>query len=203
MDPGGPSSTTRWHRRISADKGYHGHDYEHNGILPIPDNQSFREANTALIILMANTLVIFVNTVYSKTLVVWDRQYAIMLVIAAGAGLNIVLNILLIPRYGIEGAAIATLCTELFALFGIAWLHFQMVNQLYVGLFAKIGACVIVAVVVTKALVGALPNFDSVIVGFLVNVLVVFSIYIPLAMSMRIVTIREVLELFRKPRRTV
>lgn len=172
-------------------------------ILFIVFGEMFREANVALIILMANTLVIFVNTVFSKTLVVWDRQYAIMLVIVFGAVLNIVLNFLLIPRYGIEGAAIATLCTELFALCGIAWLHFQMVHQLYLALFAKVGVCIIVAVAVTKALVGVLPNFDSVLMGFSLNVLMVFSIYIPLAMFMRIVTVREILELLRKPRKTV
>jgi O-antigen/teichoic acid export membrane protein len=60
----------------------------------------------------------------------------------------VLLNLLLIPRFGITGAASATLCSELTVLSVIVWLHFGMVGQVYHVLIMKVCACAGLATVV-------------------------------------------------------
>lgn len=81
-------------------------------ILLIYDAQYFPSV-TALQILIWASVLSFINytpaTYFSST----DRQRALMLFTFAGAILNIILNFILIPRFSYNGAAIATVSTEL------------------------------------------------------------------------------------------
>lgn len=111
---------------------------------------SYLQASTALTLLMANACLIYSNTVYGNPLVAWNQQKKQMYVILAGGATNIALNFLLIPEYGIEGAAIATLLSEAIVLIGQSFLHFQIVRQLYISIFIRvlIAAFISVSIVV-------------------------------------------------------
>ncbi|MBI2430172.1 MAG: oligosaccharide flippase family protein [Ignavibacteriales bacterium] len=83
-------------------------------------------------ILLLNVFVVFVNVAIGNLLIAWNRHKQYLVAVTAGAITNIVVNILLIPPYGILGAAVATIAAEC-AVF-IAALYY---NYTLFGLFTK------------------------------------------------------------------
>jgi O-antigen/teichoic acid export membrane protein len=73
---------------------------------------SYLSGSDALRILSLNTGLVFVNMALANPLLAWkhDREY--LSIVLGGALMNIILNAVLIPRYGISGAAWATLTAE-------------------------------------------------------------------------------------------
>lgn len=76
----------------------------------------------ALTIIALNVAVIGVNVFFGNPLTVWglQRQYAVA--ITLGAIANIILNILLIPEYSYNGAAFATVLSEVVVFLGVFYL---------------------------------------------------------------------------------
>jgi PST family polysaccharide transporter len=85
-------------------------------ILEIIFGAEFREAASALRILMICLLFMNAVEVFHTQLVAWRLQIQQMWIMIAGAIFNIVLNLFLIPRYGMEGAAGATLASTILIL---------------------------------------------------------------------------------------
>jgi O-antigen/teichoic acid export membrane protein len=85
-------------------------------IVAIVFGTEFLVGRDSLVLLMVTALLSYATFPVAAALVVWHDQMAQMQLMAAGGGLNILLNFLLIPRYGIEGAAAATLVSQAFLL---------------------------------------------------------------------------------------
>ncbi len=56
--------------------------------------------------------IIFMTFLFGNFLAAVDRQKVVTMVAGANAGLNVILNLLLIPKYGYIGASVATVLTE-------------------------------------------------------------------------------------------
>lgn len=76
----------------------------------------FLPTGGVLRILIWYTCVAMVANVYSQGLVVQNRQKRLMVLRAIGLTLVVTLNLLLLPRVGVTGAAVAALISEVFAL---------------------------------------------------------------------------------------
>jgi O-antigen/teichoic acid export membrane protein len=74
----------------------------------------FLPAAVALDILIWAEFFVFLNILLGNMLLSINKENITMINAGVGAALNIVLNLILIPRLGIEGSAIATLATELY-----------------------------------------------------------------------------------------
>ncbi|MFO7889397.1 MAG: flippase [bacterium] len=68
----------------------------------------------ALQILVWSTALIFVTLIFTNTTRATNRQRFTAKIVMIGAVLNVVLNFIFIPKYGITGAALSTLITEMF-----------------------------------------------------------------------------------------
>lgn len=88
-------------------------------ILGIVFGAPFLAGRSALVLLMINVAVTHWCLAATMTLIAWNEQMAQMVAHAAGGVVNILLNLVLIPRYGIEGAALATLISQSLVLAGI------------------------------------------------------------------------------------
>ena len=77
----------------------------------------FIESIPILQISIFNLIFIFLGTVRGKWLIAEKLQNIDPLIHIAGAGINIILNILLIPKYGAIGASLATLFSSFFSIF--------------------------------------------------------------------------------------
>jgi O-antigen/teichoic acid export membrane protein len=64
----------------------------------------------------------FVNGVIGYTLIAVDRQRNALWLNATGLAVNVALNLVLVPAYGIVAAAVVTLFSELLVLAGSLWL---------------------------------------------------------------------------------
>ncbi len=72
-----------------------------------------------LMVLALNVAVISVNIFFGNPLTVWGKQKAYSIAITFGAIINIILNLLLIPKYSYNGAALATLLSEVVVFWGV------------------------------------------------------------------------------------
>lgn len=72
----------------------------------------YAAGGTALAILLWSVALLFISGIFIKTLVASYRQNVYVWAVGIGAGLNILVNLILIPRYGLPGAAAATVMTE-------------------------------------------------------------------------------------------
>jgi len=127
-------------------------------ILGVIYGPAYTPAADALRLLMVSVAIVHVNMALGNPLLVWHRQTGYMTAILIGGLTNAALNAVLIPRWGIEGAAAATVVAELTAMAGLAWLHRRAVGQIYLGIIARAALCGVFAVAATLALAHALPT---------------------------------------------
>ncbi len=71
---------------------------------------------TVLSVLIWHTLPVMAGNLYSQLLVIEHQQLIVLLIRAISLAINIGLNLWLLPQIGVQGAAVAALFSELFAL---------------------------------------------------------------------------------------
>lgn len=81
---------------------------------------------TAFRFLIWTVVVIFFSIIFSNGLQACNRQRSYLAIVGLGAVMNIVLNLILIPRYSLNGAAVATLISELLV-FVVAFQRFRAI----------------------------------------------------------------------------
>ncbi len=90
--------------------------------------EDFRAGATALMILTAGSLVNSLTGSVGILLQMTGRQKQYNYIVSSAAGLNILLNILLIPSYGIIGAAIASASSKILQNCMAAWYVYRVYN---------------------------------------------------------------------------
>jgi O-antigen/teichoic acid export membrane protein len=107
--------------------------------------QDFLPAATALKLLTVMAMLVYINGVYYQVLLISGQQKAIFYVILSTSIINVTLNILLVPRLGINGAAIATVATYAVILCQYAFLIWRRtcVNPVEVTFVLTFGFAVI------------------------------------------------------------
>jgi O-antigen/teichoic acid export membrane protein len=81
-------------------------------ILGLLFGPAYLQAAPVVVVLLLNALVVALNIGLGTTMLAMGRQNRFLRVVATGAGIGVVLHAVLIPLYGAEGAAIATLADE-------------------------------------------------------------------------------------------
>ena len=81
--------------------------------------QNYSTAILAFQILIWDLVIVFFNIAYGNPLMAWDQQKKHMKCIALGTGVNLIFNFLLIPKYSLYGASVATLLAELVVFLGV------------------------------------------------------------------------------------
>lgn len=108
---------------------------------------AYAPASGPMRLMMLSAAVTYLNMVLGNPLLVWHRQTPYMAAMLAGGALNAALNFVLIPRYGMKGAAVATLVAEIAATAAMAWYHRQATGCLYGGILGRALACSLAAIV--------------------------------------------------------
>jgi len=91
--------------------------------LPLLFGKEYMDAVPILVVHIWAGLFVFMRSLLSKWLIVENYLKLSLLSQVLGATVNVVLNILLIPRYGPLGAAYATLVSYAVAAYGVLLLH--------------------------------------------------------------------------------
>jgi O-antigen/teichoic acid export membrane protein len=165
-------------------------------IITIIFGSEFIGAQAAMIILMIAVLFGHGCIVSDSALITWNDQTAQMVIYMVGAAVNVVLNLILIPRFGIEGAAMATLAAQLLILAGLmgrVWFKFHHAAIL-VGV--SLAFCAAVAIGVVKgagiAAGGALVP-GPMVFDFAVKAAASGILYLGLATALKIIAPRRVI----------
>ena len=135
----------------------------------------YLEGTAAFRLLLLSIGFIFINGSIRNVLLVCDRLKLEMLIMAAAAGLNIALNLVLIPRYGLVGAAFTTALAEGFILFVGALAVYKIGARLN---FWPVARALLPAAMMGIGLIALGPDHRSLIVtiglGIVIYVLAMF-----------------------------
>jgi O-antigen/teichoic acid export membrane protein len=94
-----------------------------------------RPAAPALMILGGVVFLVFVNVALASPMQLWGLERRHMMIVGAAASVNLALNFILIPRWGMVGAAGATIAAELIVLILtlLTWRGIQAAGSKYGG----------------------------------------------------------------------
>ena len=100
-------------------------------IIHLVYGRTYANAILPLQILSWNIVTVFISMAFANPLLAWDKQNTYMKVIAGGAITNLLFNFLLIPRFGVVGASIATILAEV-AVFSVAYFEIRKIISINV-----------------------------------------------------------------------
>jgi O-antigen/teichoic acid export membrane protein len=114
------------------------------GVVDLVYGRGYEPAGPALWILAWAAALMLPKVVATALLYGAGRQQKVMYITAGGVGLNILLNLWAIPRWGIQGAALTTVVCDLCALVGLWWLARGMTPTAVGGLLVRPVGCALV-----------------------------------------------------------
>lgn len=91
----------------------------------------YSSAIKPLAILAVNALVISMNLFFGNPLVAWGKQKQYSVIVTCGAVSNVILNFIFIPAYSYNGAALATLFSEVLVFGGVAFLFKKYTGNIF------------------------------------------------------------------------
>jgi O-antigen/teichoic acid export membrane protein len=146
----------------------------------------FEDAAPVLRILMIAVGLSYLNGVYGNALVALGRQGALLRVTAAVLVVNIAVNLALIPPFGVEGAAVAVVISEVVGLY--------VIRRLYIGVASAPPPAPHLRIAAAGAITGALlvlklllPDDLPAAAVAIVGGLLAMAVYGALALALRAV----------------
>ncbi len=98
-------------------------------IMSLLYGEAFSGGVVALQILIWSVVVICIRCIYEHSFLATNKEKRYLLGVILGAFTNIILNLLLIPRFSLKGAAVATVISEL-VFSGYLFYYLQIVNRM-------------------------------------------------------------------------
>jgi O-antigen/teichoic acid export membrane protein len=127
---------------------------------------NFGSGSTVLMIMAASQLLFIISSLLAFTLLMCGRQYLELGNVAFVTALNVGVNVILIPRFGMTGAAIAMLSSQaVILLVRLAEVRHVLGLRLYTATYLKPAIALIPASLLGIALQPLLPHFASTFVG--------------------------------------
>ncbi len=173
-------------------------------IIRILFGESYLGGTQALAILMAAVAVYHVVIVYGSPLVAWDRDKTFAGVSAFGAVANVALNLYLIPRHGIEGAATATLISQSMVALALAIAFYRMSGVTFLSTLLRLlvaGAVGGAALVYGNSLAGPLGGIGDAVLRLCVASIVFGIIYLTIGYALGVVKPGDARTLIRMAKR--
>ncbi len=159
-------------------------------VLALLFGNAFIGVETALTILMVSAALTYLSHAYGTPILAWKSDRAYLKIIAIGAVVNFGLNIILIPNFGVDGAAIATLVAQSVILICLAMIVRAAFQLSHLRLMIKL---IILASLIASPLVlssSAFANLNPVVL-FLAGCFAI-GIYTGLACWFKIIRISKI-----------
>lgn len=139
---------------------------------------------TAFQILLVTLLIVFPSILISNSIFAYNRQRNFVGYLALGAFGNVGLNALLIPPFGIEGSAVATIGAQLLAN-GFVWLKMKKINYFVVLPYLK----KVLLAAILMALVAYILKYAE--VNFIANLIISALVYFGLLAILKEPVLKE------------
>lgn len=146
----------------------------------------FAEAAPVLAVLLAGVFAWYLRLAFDPALPAWNAERTHMKIMLGGAALNVALNLVLIPRHGVMGAAAASLVSHVLVLAGMAWAFRRLTGRLIVAPAVGATVCVLPAAAAALAFRAAVePAWTSPLAILVVGGGLFGAVYIPLFLLYR------------------
>ena len=150
-------------------------------------------ATTTFQILLITLILIFPGMFISNAVFAYNQQKNFIVFLILGAMGNVILNYFLIPKYGIEGSAIATLGAQILST-GFVWLKMKKVN--YFTIFPHL-IKVFIAAIIMSLTVWIIKIFG---INIFINIALSSLIYFGLLYILKEPLLGELKLIFSKPK---
>ncbi len=154
-------------------------------------HQSFLAAVPILEIMSLKIFFSFVVIILTTSLLAWSRQNLVMWAVGFSALVNVLLNYLLIPKYGTMGAAWTSLGSELIV---IMILGFVMLKLLGHSLLYQIFKPISLGIISVASSFFAFNFFENAIISSLISILV----FLILLIISKIISYQDLMEIISK-----
>lgn len=144
--------------------------------------QSFSPSVLAFQILIIMVGIIFLSRPFEQVLIVSNQQKKIFWATFFGALINIILNLILIPKFSLYGAAIATVITFFIMLFSFFYLTFKFTPirplnlKLFFGFIIAGFSSIVMYFAISRPQIYNLNIFLSIFIGIFVYCAILFSL---------------------------
>lgn len=159
-----------------------------NQIIPLAFGVEYMDAIPLLQILMIMLLVAFPMIIISNSIFSHNKQRDLASIYMAGIIANIFINLLLIPTFGAEGAAMATLISTTIMTF-IVWQKMKIINDF--NIFSKLKKILLI----TLLMVLATLTLKYLAINVILNIIISAFIYLILLITLKEPTLKEIREL--------
>lgn len=169
-----------------------------SAIIQILFGPVYGDAQWSLVLLMAHVLVFHLTAAFGTPLLAWqcDKPYTVIL--AAGAFVNIALNFVLIPSYGIAGAAAATVATQVLIWFGLMLLAKKAFGLSHNELMVRILGITAVAMATVWVVLKLFPENSGPWPLLILGGAIYVAIYSVLALAAGIISLPELRALMKR-----
>lgn len=147
--------------------------------------QEYASGSVTLALLLSTLIIVFPSTLFSNALFAYNKQKLFTKFVLLGVGLNFAFNYLLIPRFGIEGAAAATIISQLLANLFI-WREMYITNSFMI--LPKLKR-ILVAGVIMGIFCSILTQFD---IPVLLNVAIGIAVYLAALIALKEPIFKEI-----------
>lgn len=105
----------------------------------------------ALALLLAYVAFSYIGKGYGDPLIAWDRERSFLRSVSLGAVLNVGLNVVLIPRYGLNGAAAAAAIASFAVAVSMAYVYRTLTGTVHAAARGRVLAAVVAGVLIPAA----------------------------------------------------
>lgn len=159
--------------------------------LPELTGKDFADATGLIQYLSLTIFIIFINITFYSPLIAWGKEKQCLMANIFGLLVNAILNFILIPQYGMYGAAIATIFSELIVGVVLAYYFYREAKVLHLN---KMLLYIIISLLTVAPGYLIKLYFDMPWLGMIVAVL----LFIPLNLIFKTLTISELKKLRTK-----
>lgn len=154
-------------------------------------NDKYSNSADVLRLLMISNAFVYITIIYVSSLIAWKYEKLVIAANLSGLVINVIANLLLIPKYGPEGVAIATILSEFTVLIVIMGLYINKIKTSHLK-----GILKVVGVGFVSFVPGLYMNHLDIYP--MITMVLTFCIFVCLLIALKILNINELKSYFAK-----
>jgi len=139
-------------------------------LIPALFGSAYQASVTSFLILLLTIPIVFPSTILGNALFAYNRQRQFIGYVALGAGSNFIANLILIPRYGIAGAAVATVLSNILSN-ALLWIKMKKIAPI------KLGTPIVKPLFISLVMAGVVLALKEIGVPLYLNIAVGAAVY--------------------------
>ncbi|KYH30140.1 colanic acid exporter [Clostridium thermopalmarium DSM 5974] len=153
--------------------------------------EEFKEGHIVFCILLIYAFILFLRENYGYSLNAWDREKSYLKIVTISAVVNAILNLILIPFYGINAAAITTVLSEIINFALMKKEAEKVIRVSYLKYFVKLSPAIIL-------MCAQILIFKYTHINVIINIITAVIIYFISLMSFKYISKDEIVELMKR-----